>query len=142
MIKEGSEVTFSYRLFSEDTLMDETLPGQPMIYVQGEGHLIKGLEKAMNGLKEGDKKEIIVEPEEGYGMPEEEKILRVPKTQIPKEADVHEGLRVPGTAPDGEMHMGVVTKVDDEFIIVDFNHELAGRTLRFEVEIIKIVNNN
>lgn len=122
--------------------MDETLPGQPMIYIQGEGHLIQGLEKAMEGLKEGDKKEITVKPEEGYGVPKKEKILRVPKSQIPKEADVREGQRVPGTAPDGEMHMGVVTKVDDESITVDFNHELAGKTLRFEVEIIKVVNNN
>jgi FKBP-type peptidyl-prolyl cis-trans isomerase 2 len=139
-IKNGSEVTFAYRLFSGEELMDETLPNQPMIYVQGEGHLIPGLEKAMKGLKAGDTAEIVVEPEDGYGFPSEDKIVRVPKKQIPKDADIYEGLKVPGTSPEGEMHVGVVTKVDDETVTIDFNHELAGKTLRFEVEIIKVSN--
>lgn len=139
-IKNGSEVTFTYRLFSEDELMDETLPGQPMIYVQGEGHLIPGLEKAMEGLVEGDKKEIIVAPEDAYGMPAEERVVRIPKKDIPKEADVHEGSKVPGKSPDGDMLVGTVTTANDEFVVIDFNHELAGKTLRFEIEVLNISN--
>jgi len=137
-IKDGCEVTFSYRLFSGDELMDETLPGQPMIYVQGENSLIPGLEKAMQGLKEGDKKEIVVEAEDAYGMHSEEKIIRVPRSEVPKEAQIHKDLKVPAKSPDGDMLVGTVTEVNDEFIVIDFNHELAGRTLRFEVEIIKV----
>lgn len=137
-IKNGSEVTFTYRLFSGDELMDETLPGQPMTYVQGEGHLIPGLEKAMKGLKEGDKKEIVVPPEDAYGIISDDKIIRVPRANIPKEAAVHENSKVPGKSPDGDMLVGTVTEVNDDFVVIDFNHELAGRTLRFEIEIIKV----
>jgi FKBP-type peptidyl-prolyl cis-trans isomerase SlyD len=140
-IKDGSEVTFSYRLFSGEELMDETLPGQPMIYVQGEGHLIPGLEKAMVGLKEGDKKEVTVQPEEAYGVPQEEKVVRIPKQDVPKEADVHLNSKVPAKSPEGEMVVGTVTTVTDEFVVIDFNHELAGRELRFEIEILKISDN-
>lgn len=141
VIKNGSEVTFSYRLFSGDELMDETLPGQPMIFVQGEGHLIPGLEKAMMGLKQGDKKEITVAPEEGYGVHQDEKIVRVPKQNIPKEANVHLDSQVPAKSPEGEMVVGIVIEVTDEQVVIDFNHELAGRELRFEIEILNVVNN-
>lgn len=137
-IKDGSEVTFSYRLFSGDELMDETLPGQPMVYTQGEGHLIPGLENAMEGLEEGDKKEIVVAPEDAYGVRTDDKIIHVPRANIPKEADVHEGSKVPTKTPDGDTVVGTVTESDDESITIDFNHELAGKTLRFEVEIIKV----
>ncbi|MBE0448795.1 MAG: FKBP-type peptidyl-prolyl cis-trans isomerase [Actinobacteria bacterium] len=137
-IKNGSEVTFAYRLFSGDELIDETLPEQPMVYVQGEGHLIVGLEKAMGGLGKGSKKEIIVLPEDAYGMPVDDRIIRVPRANIPKEADVHKGSRVPAKTPEGEMCVGTVTEANDEFVTIDFNHELAGKTLRFEVEVIKV----
>ncbi|HZD60605.1 MAG TPA: peptidylprolyl isomerase [Anaerolineae bacterium] len=137
-IKNGSEVTFAYRLFSGDELMDETLPGQPMVYTQGEGYLIPGLEKAMEGLKEGDKKEIIVAPEGAYGVRSDDKIIHVPRANIPKDADVHEGSKVPAKTPEGDMIVGTVTEANDESITVDFNHELAGRTLRFEIEVIKV----
>ncbi len=140
-IKKGCEVTFTYRLFSGEELMDETLPGQPMIYTHGNGDLVPGLEKAMSGLQEGDIKEIVVPPEDGYGVPQENKILRIPRDRVPKEADIHEGLRVPATSPDGEVHMGIVTGVSDDAITIDFNHELAGRTLRFEIEVLKISQN-
>lgn len=139
-IKQGSEVTFSYRLFSGNELIDETLPGQHMMYTHGEGALIPGLEKALNGLSEGDKKDIIVEPEDGYGVRSEENIISVPRDSIPKEADLREGQRVPGTSPEGEMQVGFIIKVDDKEVVIDFNHELAGQTLRFEVEIIKVIN--
>ncbi len=141
VIKDGSEVTFSYRLFSGDDLMDETLPDKPMIYVQGKGYLIPGLEKAMLGLKEGDTAEITVEPDEGYGMPREDKVVRVPKKDIPKDANVHLHSQVPAKSPDGEMVVGIVIEEDDEFVVIDFNHELAGRQLRFEIEVLKISNN-
>lgn len=139
-IKQGSEVVFLYRLFLGDELIDETLPDQPMMYTHGDGALIPGLEKAMKGLSEGEKKEIIVEPEDGYGVHSEEKILSVPRDRVPKEAVIHEGQRIPGTSPEGEMQVGAVIKVDDETVVIDFNHELAGKTLRFEVEIVKVKN--
>ncbi|MHB8842551.1 MAG: FKBP-type peptidyl-prolyl cis-trans isomerase [Candidatus Aquicultor sp.] len=138
VIKDGSEVTFSYRLFSGEELMDETLPDKPMIYVQGEGHLIPGLEQAMLGLKEGDTADITVEPDEAYGMPQEDKIVRVPKENIPKEANVHLHAQVPAKSPDGEMVVGIVIEENDELVVIDFNHELAGRQLRFEIEILKV----
>ncbi|MDI6716675.1 MAG: FKBP-type peptidyl-prolyl cis-trans isomerase [Actinomycetota bacterium] len=140
VIKNGSEVTFAYRIFSGEELMDETLPGQPLMYIHGEGYLIPGLEKGMKGLRAGDKKTIIVQPEEGYGLPTADNIVCVPKDKIPKGAVYHEGDRIPGTSPEGEMRVGKVTKVDKDSVTIDFNHELAGRILQFEVEIIEVVN--
>jgi FKBP-type peptidyl-prolyl cis-trans isomerase 2 len=140
LIKKGSTVTFAYRLFHDDVLMDETLDGKPMTYVQGEGSLIVGLENEMNGLKQGDKKTITVAPEDAYGIHTDEKIIRVPRKEIPKEADIHEGDKVPGKDPEGEMLVGTILELNDEFVSIDFNHELAGKELRFEVEIVEVAN--
>lgn len=139
-IKKGSEVKFSYRLFSGEEIMDETLPGQPMIYTHGEGTLVPGLEKALRGLKAGDKVEVVVKPEDGYGTIRDDRIVNIPKAKIPKEADVHEGMEVPARSPEGEMVVGIITKVTDETVTIDFNHQLAGKTLRFEVEILEVSN--
>lgn len=138
LIKKGSTVTFAYRLFHDDVLMDETLDGKPMTYVQGEGSLIVGLENEMDGLKKGDKKSINVTPEDAYGIYTDEKIIRVPRKEIPKEADIHAGDKVPGKDPEGEMLVGTILEINDEFVSIDFNHELAGKELRFEVEIIEV----
>ncbi|MBS3909830.1 MAG: FKBP-type peptidyl-prolyl cis-trans isomerase [Actinobacteria bacterium] len=140
LIKKGSTVTFAYKLFHDETLMDETLDGKPMTYTQGEGSLIVGLEKEMDGLKRGDKRSITVTPEDAYGMHTEERIIRVPRKEIPKEADVHVGDKVPGKDPEGEMLVGTIVEINDEFVSIDFNHELAGKELRFEVEVIEVAN--
>lgn len=139
-IKKGSQVTFSYKLYHDDTLMDETLEGQPMTYIQGEGHLIAGLEREMEGLKQGDKATITVAPEDAYGVVADDRVVRVPRKDIPKEASVFKGDKVPGKSPEGEMVVGTVTEANDEFIIIDFNHELAGKTLRFEIEVLDVSN--
>ena len=102
----------------------------------GKGEVIEGLEDGVIGLEAGDTETITVPPEEGYGEFDPERVREYhPKTfdgMVGKEPEV--GLHV--HAENG-FH-GDVTAVSDEVVEVDFNHELAGKELEFEVEILDV----
>ncbi|TQQ81525.1 FKBP-type peptidyl-prolyl cis-trans isomerase [Halonotius roseus] len=100
----------------------------------GDEEVIEGLEQGVIGLTVGDTETLTIPPEEGYGEFDDDKVREY-------EPEVFEGMV--GQPPEVGMHVhaenglhGDVTAVTDDVVEVDFNHELAGRTLEFEVEIL------
>ncbi len=137
-VTAGKEVSIEYTLTLDDkSVVDSNVGGQPFSYVQGNQQVIPGLEKAMEGLKVGDTKQITVSPAEGYGEVHEEAFLEVNKDKLPPEA-WHEGAQIQGTAPDGQPLRGQVKEVKEETVVLDFNHPLAGKTLHFDVKVLDI----
>lgn len=137
-IQNGSTVTLDYKVYVDGQMVDQTSPGQPLTFVQGTGQIIPGLESKLEGLEKGDKKEITVSPEEAYGDYSEEKVMHVPRTDLPPDAEPQVGMELQATSQDGDLYVGVITKVTDDDVDVDFNHPMAGRTLRFEVEVLNV----
>lgn len=135
MIKNGSNVTMEYKVYVDGELVDQTRPEQPLTYTQGEGQIIPGLEKALEGLNPGDKKEVVVPPAEAYGEYMEQALLKVPRSDLPQDMEPEVGMQLQGTGHNGELYVGEITEVAPDFITVNFNHPMAGKTLRFEVEI-------
>ncbi len=134
-IKDGATVTLNYKVYLDSELIDQTSPSEPLTYVQGTGQVIPGLEKGVEGLGKGDKKELVIPPEEAYGQYSEEKVLHVPKDDLPADAEPEEGMQLQAMSQEGNMYIGVVTDVKPDHVDVDFNHPLAGKTLRLEVEV-------
>ncbi|MEO1859863.1 MAG: FKBP-type peptidyl-prolyl cis-trans isomerase [Verrucomicrobiales bacterium] len=91
VIVEGSKVEFDYVLTVEGAKVDTSEGNRPMEYVQGEGTIIKGLERQMIGLKTGDEKVIKVAPEEGYGKVNPEAFQEVQKSQLPQGISIEVG---------------------------------------------------
>ena len=82
-IDSGSVVLFDYTLTDDEKdIIDSSKEGGPLAYLHGEGQIVKGLEKAMTGKKAGDTFSVTVTPEEGYGLPDPEKIAVVTADQI------------------------------------------------------------
>lgn len=137
MIKDGSKVKFDYTLTVDGKIADTSAGRAPLEYTHGAGHIIKGLEKEMTGMKVGDKKTVVVQPEEGYGLVLEEAIRRVPKTSIGGVENLKVGDMV-GASNAGHTFRAIVKEITDNEVVLDFNHPLAGKTLNFDIEIKEI----
>lgn len=138
-IQEGAEVTFDYTLRLEDTGAGagSTEGLEPMAYVHGNGELVPGLEKQMEGMRVGDAKEIRVGPLEGYGLADTNLVKSFGPSEWTGTGEPTLGESFEADV-EGEHRRGVVTEVTYENFTVDFNHPLAGHTLLFTVKIISI----
>lgn len=137
-IASGSKVSIEYTLtLGDDQVIDSNVGGQPLVYTQGSGQIIPGLENALVGKKIGDSLKVEVSPEEGYGPVNQEAIIEVDVNNLPAEAR-KTGMQVQGQTPDGQTVQAQVVEMRDQTAILDFNHPLAGKTLHFAVRILEI----
>lgn len=134
---DGDVVKVHYRGTLDDgTEFDTSYGDQPLEFTLGGGEVISGFEDAVRGLDVGQKRTVDVEPENAYGERVDEAVQRVPKEAFAEEP--MEGGVVTIEAPDGNRMAATITKVDGEEVELDFNHPLAGQTLRFEVELVGV----
>jgi FKBP-type peptidyl-prolyl cis-trans isomerase SlyD len=138
-VAAGKVVSIKYTLRDDDgDVIDASDDGDPLEYLHGADNIVPGLERQLLGKKLGDKLEAVVPPEEGYGLSEGPGPQPVPRTAFPEGAELEEGMQFFARGPDGhEMPLWVV-EVNDDHIVVDINHPLAGATLHFDVEILAI----
>jgi FKBP-type peptidyl-prolyl cis-trans isomerase SlyD len=137
-VSTGMEIAVEYTLKLDDKAVFESNVGaEPLIYVQGAHQIVPGLEKALEGTKVGESKQVTVSPDEGYGTIDQEAFLEVEKARIPPEAH-NVGATLQGQTASGEVLRARVTEVKDSTVVLDFNHPLAGKTLYFEVKILQI----
>lgn len=128
-------VSFHYTLKNKaGEKLESSFGSEPLMFLEGSGQIIPGLEEAIKTLKAGDKKTVTVPAAEAYGEIEADMIVEVPKEKLPK-ADVVVGDRFHADAGDGHAQVVQVTKVTDTHVTIDGNHPLAGQDLTFEVEI-------
>ena len=137
-IGAATQVTlhFAIKLDNGD-VVDSTFDKQPAIFTVGDGSLLPGFEQALYGLKAGDKRSLQIEPENAFGQPNPQNVQVMPRGQF-QDMELSEGLLIIfNDAANAELP-GVVKAFDEQQVIIDFNHPLAGKTLNFEVEIIEV----
>ena len=139
-IKKGSVAALEYTLKDDEgNTIDSNVGGEPLEYTHGEGQIVIGLENALEGMAEGDSKEVKVSAEEGYGPVAPEAFIEVPKDNVPEDARV-KGTELQVTDQDGRPMLAVVSEVLDDTVKLDFNHPLAGMTLHFSIKVLEIKN--
>lgn len=111
---------------------------KPIRFVLGDGSLSEPLEQAMLGMSVGDKKTIALEPQDAFGMPDENHVMNLPRSHFPAELELEEGLIVAFTQPNGIELPGLVRRLMGDLVLVDFNHPLAGQRVHLALEIIEI----
>ncbi len=127
-------VVLDYALYDEDGDVIEATDeegGRPIGFVFGYGTLVPGLEAQLLGMAAGETREIEVPPAEGYGERDEEREFRVDRAELPDDVAVDDELEAVGE--DGEDVVMRVVEVEEDAVLVDLNHPLAGETLRFDV---------
>ena len=136
MIKKNSVVSMIYCLKNTNGVeLDRAEKGQPFTYLHGTGQMIPGLEKELEGLGVGDKRDVTVPPKEGYGELNPQLKMQVDKANFPKDADIQPGMQFEGQGDGGTRTVFTVKAVVGDKVDVDGNHPLAGETLHFALEI-------
>ena len=134
-IEKNRVVTLHYTLRDEQGNVIESSTGRtPLSYLHGKGNIIPGLEQALAGKAAGDKLDVTVAPEQGYGVRDERLVQVVPRSRFGGGEGLAAGMQARVSGPQGR-RMVTVVKVERDFVTVDGNHPLAGRTLRFAVEV-------
>lgn len=137
-IAPGCCVSLRYALYLEDGTEVDHSGDEAVQFVIGDGSLHLGLESVLLGLSAGGKDSFSIEPAQGFGLPDPDNIHAMPRDDFPDELDLTPGVIIGFSTPSGEEIPGMIVSVDEARVEVDFNHPLAGRTLRFDVEILSV----
>ena len=137
-IQIGSTVQLEYKLTDEKgTVLDTNEGKDPLIYTQGQGQIIPGLEKALVGLRVGYAKHVVVPSDEAYGPVRSEAFVEIPKERLlPKLQTV--GAHLVAQGKNGQPVHAFVKEIKEKTIVLDINHPLAGKALTFDVKVVGI----
>lgn len=117
-------------------ILEQTEEGEPFAYIHGLGQFgPPALEDKLNGMEEGEQRELTLSPEEGYGMPDPEAFFAVPRDIFPQDQTLEVGDILMGEDEDGEQWPLRVVELRDGEVRVDANHPFAGKTLRYSISI-------
>jgi len=130
--------SFDYSIMNdEDEVVDSSEGGEPLSFIEGDGTMIKGLEKAMQNRSGGEMFKVTISPEDAYGWPQRSLIRTVfPEMFEGESMDLQVGMLFQlGAGQDVQVVKVVAVKGDE--ITVDGNHPLAGITLHFGIRVIE-----
>ena len=138
--KDGDTVKVHYAgKYESGEEFDSSIGSEPLKFTIGGGEVIPGFEEAAVGMGIGEKKSITIAPEDGYGEYNENLVIDMPAQYFPEDISPTEGLQLKIVDENEEEVLVVVTEVNDEYIRLDANHPLAGKTLVFDIELLEIL---
>lgn len=133
-IGPNTYVTLDYTVHTEkDEFVDSSEYNGPLEFIYGEGDILEALEKELEGLTVGDEKTVTLKPEEAYGDYDKEAVTQLPRDKFPEEQEIKKDMEFVAQLPDGEERVVKVKDISDQGVTLDFNHPLAGKTLKFNV---------
>lgn len=131
-------VTLHYTLKDDDgNIIDQSDDGS-FLYLHGAMNIVPGLEKALTGRRSGDEFSIKIPPEEAYGVKDPERIQEVPRDMFENNDELAVGAQFHAQGPDGDAIVVTIAQINEDNIVVDGNHSLAGMTLNFDVEVMDV----
>lgn len=135
---KGRKVAVHYRGTLEDGEEFDSSDGrEPLEFVVGDGDLISGFETAIVGMAPGERKKVVLEPEEAYGDYEESLVIEGPRNSFP-EGELKVGQSYTVHLKGGEEAVGRVVRFNDRSVTMDFNHPLAGKRLTFDLHVVSV----
>ena len=138
--KNGRNVRVHYKgTLSDGTVFDSSRDrGETLDFELGKPGMIAGFQKEIVGMRTGETKAFSVLCAEAYGQPLAEAIVKVPKDAFHPEMKLEVGETVMGQSPQGQPVRAVISAVEDDGVLLDHNHPLAGKDLNFEVELMEV----
>ena len=134
-VEAGKVVSFHYSLHDvEGNLIEQSPEDRPSLCLLGAGNIIRGVERALEGHEAGDRLEVEVSPADGYGPRDENMTQRLSAKYLRHAGKLRPGMQVPVQTEEGQRWVTIL-KVGLKTVDVDANHPLAGKTLRFVIDI-------
>lgn len=125
------------REYKEEKIIDQSPKDEPLKFILGASQVISGLEKALVDAKEGEERKLVILPEDAYGEYRVDFLQEAPRDQF-QGIDLVEGMTLFGQSEDGRSVQVIVKSFNDENVMIDYNHPLAGKTLEFDVKILSV----
>ncbi len=138
-IKQGDTVAIHYTgTLTDGTVFDSSEGRDPLEFTVGVGHVIAGLDAALMGMAQGDQKVVDIPSDQAYGPVREGGRQDVPRSFFPDTVPLTEGGQVQMQTKDGQVLLMQVVTIGEETVVLDANHPLAGKDLRFDFTIVRI----
>ena len=137
--KAGDQVKVHYTgRLGDGTVFDSSTGREPLAFEVGAGMMIKGFDAAVDGMEVGEKVTAEILAAEAYGEANPDLIMDVPKTNLPADMTPEVGQQLLMSQPNGQQFPVKVAEVHEEKVVIDANHELAGKDLIFDIELVEI----
>ncbi|MDX1802597.1 MAG: peptidylprolyl isomerase [Alcanivorax sp.] len=138
-IENGKVVTLHYTLYDaiDNRQIEDSRDGEPMAYLHGTNNIIAGLEKALAGKEEGAQVDVTLDAADAYGEYNPELFQRISRKYLKHAGKLQSGQTVTVQTDDGP-RMVTVLKVGLKTVDIDANHPLAGKALRFVIDISEV----
>ena len=138
-IANNHVVEFNYTLKDDEgNIIDQSPIGQPLAYLHGYQNIIPGLESQLAGKTVGDNFTATINPADAYGEFDDAAVQEVPRENFQGVDNIQPGMQFQSQTDDGHVMLVTVRDVQDDMVIVDANHPLAGKTLHFDVEVTNV----
>lgn len=138
-IADGKVVTIHYTLTDEAGVTIDSSRGQPPLdYLHGARNIVPGLESALIGKSVGERLNLRIPPEEGYGPYNPKGVQHVPRDSFPDEIELEPGMQFSAEDESGRGVTIWISSVEGEVVTIDQNHPLAGKVLCFDVSVEQI----
>ncbi|NNK40180.1 MAG: peptidylprolyl isomerase [Winogradskyella sp.] len=139
-VKENDTVKVHYTgKLTSGQVFDSSVNREPLEVQLGQGQLIPGFENGLIDMSVSEKKTINIAKEDAYGEVNDQLFHKVPKAELPEDIKPEVGMGLVGSAPDGSQQQFRVAQIEDDHIVIDANHPLAGQDLVFELELVEIL---
>ncbi len=137
--KAGDKVKVHYTgRLKDGTQFDSSAGRAPLEFEVGAGMMIKGFDAAVNGMAVGDKVTAEIPAAEAYGPENPELIIDVPRTNLPPDLNPEVGQQLGMSQPNGQQVPVKIREVHEDKVVIDANHDLAGKDLVFDIELVEI----
>jgi len=131
----GDKVRVHYTGRLDDgTIFDSSEGRDPLEFTLGTSAVIPGFEAAVLGLDVGEKRTVVVGPEDAYGVRHQDRIAVIPSSQLPDDITPEAGMILRAVGEQGET-LVTITDVSGDQVTLDGNHPLAGKQLTFDIEL-------
>lgn len=138
--KKGDKVSVHYTgRLKDGTQFDSSAGRASLDFEVGAGMMIKGFDSAVNGMAVGQKVTVEIPAADAYGEANPQMIMDVPRTNLPPDLNPTVGQQLGMTTPQGQQVPVKVKEVHDDKIVIDANHDLAGKDLVFDIELVAIL---
>lgn len=138
VVTQDVVVSMDYSLIVEGQLIDSSENYGPLEFIQGHKNIIPGLENEIEGMQIGETKEVVVQPQDGYGEYDENAYADIPRNQFPPSFNFELGKSVRLSHPSGQLINATISEIGENDVRLDLNHPLAGKELKFSATIVSL----
>ncbi len=137
-IQHGSHVSLQYKLSVDGAIIEDSRKSFPLKYIHGKGKLLQGFINRLEGLKAGDERNFEIPPKEAHGLNSDSRIQEVARSELPVGIEPKVGMTLKWKNKKGDLRPFKVTKVNQNSIMLNNNHPMAGKGLVLQVEILTV----